>query len=327
MRKLICIVPAVLLSFSFVDATSPIPKLDTSPRTEEARKLQSHFVEIRTSDDPAAVEAEKHEAIDLACEYLSGGDQEVRAEVLQFLGENTTTINLAGIDKCTPVPSGEDVYAVAFRSALDRSQLFFLEESEKRDILHKCMRKGKLTLWRGTGLNVAACVGEAAWDGVPELETDIEYAYHNSFDDRLRSIVPLELMIAIHTIMKGPGTGWDQWDDVTDQILAMSDTGLGLKLEEDKHFRTVALGLLRSYCSSGKKTTCNELRSGIESAVHSVASNEDGTPVAQISGWWQCALYEYGTFTPAPNPSEQSMDELIEAAIGRSLCDSWSPNR
>ena len=330
MRKLFYIAAAVTLGFSPVDATTPVPKIDTSPRTEEVRNLQARFVEIRISDDPAVVETLQHEAVDLACECFSSDDPIVRSEALRFVHENTITIDLSSIDDCTSGPIEADVNAIVFRSALDRSQLFFLEESEKRRILRECMRKGKLTLWRGTGLHVAACVGGAAWRGVPGLEPDIEYAYNTKFSDRDRSTVPLEKMLAIYTIMKGPGTGWDQQDDAVREILAMGDAGLGLRLEEDEHFRSVVLSLLRDYCSRGRKTTCDELKLGIESAVRSVSTRENGTPVEHINGWWQCALIEYGTFTPRPTPprdSDQVTDEMIGAAMVRSTCDSWSPNR
>lgn len=324
MRKLICVVPAVLLCFSSVDATTPVPKIDTSPKTEEVRNLQSLFVEIRMSDDPVAVEALEHNAIDLACECFSSDNPIVRAEALTFVHENIITINLSSIDECTSGPIGDDVYAKVFRSALDSSQLFFLDESDKRDILRECMRTGKCTLWRGTGLGVTRCVGEAAWGGVPGLGSDIEKAFHKKTSNINRANVSLEKMLAIYAIMERPGTGWDQYDEVVRKILAMGDAGVARSLENDEYFRSVVLNLLHLYCSFGKKSTCEALESAISSAVDT-AFPEGKTPSNQVYWWWQCALLEYGTFTPRPIP--QTMDEMVEAAIHRPFCDSWNPNR
>lgn len=332
MRNLTFVIVFLSLGLTTGQTTSLIPTADIKSFLEDAApavlSLESAFAAIRRSTDPAEVTSLQEAVIDLACQCLSHEDPRVRGIVLDTLNRFNETVDLSGIALCT-TDSQMGVENMILARVLDRSRLFFLEEIEKRRILRDCMRDGTTELWMGTVIPAATCMAYAAWDGIPELEAEIQDA-----DSRVVAQTTREWLITVHSVLKGPGSGWDQREDATRRALAIGDTNFGHKLREDASFRTIVLALLELQCTRGKKTSCDKLRSGITSAVRSVIVNQEATHKEEIH-WWHCAVYEKGQYTTVndgPYMTNSTVpveitDEMIEAAINRQSCDSWSVDR
>jgi len=225
---------------------------------------------------------------------------------------------------------------------MDTSQLFFSEESEKREILKECMEKGSVHLWRGTGLNAKYCMGISVWDGIPGLWAEVEKTYATKLSESDREMTSLDELSAAYNILEGEGTGWDQRNNAVGLILEMEKVALGKELEHDSAFRSTVLNLLSIQCTQGRKLTCEELRTGIDEALREFSaqcSQGKSTPCeglrtgideelqamdgagtkasALVSDWWSRARFEEGVFSP--DLEEKTPEEEVREAIIRSI--------
>ena len=326
MRQLAALLTATCLSVSTAYANTLIPKIDLGSIDPEAartvQQLESAFVAIRMSQEPEKTESLRENAARLACQLLSHDNSWIRGSALGVLEQNADTVELSGIGGCFDSSSMGPIEVQIFARVLDRSKLFFLEEAEKRAVLRRCLREGSYELWHGWKITANYCIGTAAWDGVQGLWENMESAHQITLGKS-----NLSELLDVYTFFEGPGTGWEPRNQAARRIIESCDAALGQRLHEDEGFRTIVLGFLNLHCTCGKKTTCDELRSRIKSAVLLVSSDEGGTPSEKINWWWRCALYEKGTFTPMINPSDQVTEEMIEEAMKRQSCDEWSSYR
>jgi len=328
MWKLTLVIAMLILGASPGLATMPIPKaLIEGEAALAGRSPESAFNAVRTTTDSAEAESLRDAAIALVCQHISNDDPKIRGIVLATLPKFVETVDLSGIALCTTDSPMDDTQYQFIAQTLDRSRLFFREEDDKRRILRDCMRDGTTELWMGTILPASACMGTATWDGIPDLEADIRNA-----DSTIVGQTSREWLMTVHAFLQGPGSGWDQREDAARRIITQGDATLGNRLKEDESFRTMVLTLLRLHCTRGKKTMCDDLRSGITSAVRSVIDQHAATHAQEIH-WWNCATYEKGRFTTmeasyilASAQPDEITDEMIEAAINRPFCDSWRPN-
>jgi hypothetical protein len=256
--------------------------------------------------------------IELVCRYLSQDDAEVRYSVLDLLDQSTESMDLSRVEECVTVPDDVVTSAEFLRSIIDRSQLFFLDQARKKEILQQCLTAGSVKLWRGTGLAASACVGTAVWDGVAGLQNEIEFAYASWFSQGRKDVVPLEELMTAYSLIGGPGEGWTQRDNAVKRILAMDGITLGNKLEGDQYFRNAVLTLLGLYCSRGEESVCMDLRKGIESSILDAGSKGLAVGGDVVGSWWPDARKEYGEFSPVP-AHEQSVEERVEKAMKRGI--------
>ena len=326
MRKLAALLTATCLSVSTAHASGPIPKIDLGsidPKAARAvQQLESAFVAIRMSQEPEKSESLRENAVRLACQLLSHDNSWIRGSAFEVLQQNVDTVDLSSIAGCADSSPMEPFEVQLFARVFDRSKLFFLEEAEKRAVLRRCLREGSYELWLGWKITANYCIVTAAWDGVQGLREDIESSHQDTLGKS-----DLSQLLDVYAFFEGPGTGWEPRHHAARRIIENCDAALGQQLQEDEGFRTIVLGLLNLHCTRGKKTTCDELRSRIKSAVRLVPSDEDRIAPEEIGWWWRCALHEKGTFTPMINPSDFLTDEMIEEAINRPFCDEWSSYR
>jgi len=276
MKQSILWLLVLFLQGSFVAASIPPPDawIPTDEETAAAINIVgSDFAKIRTADD-VELPVLHLEATNHICELLATDNANVSAFVLDFLWEYREVMDLSELDQCSEVDRLPPKLGQILDNLQDRSELFFLEQRNKRDVLVSCLENGSIELWRGTVLLATDCVASAVWDGVSGLETYIKTAYRQSFPQPVQEVVSLESLLKIYEFTAGEGDAWECRERAIERILAIG-TDLGPRLEADASFRSFVLDLGKKQCLYGREKPCERFRAFIAPLW---PSEDGGTP-------------------------------------------------